>query len=189
MIQQALLGALNHLLAQAGWARARLIPFAGRQAALLMPPWRLAFRIGSQGYFEAVGDAEADVTVELPADTPLLALQGIGRVLGGAHVTGNAEFATALSDVFKHLRWDAEEDLARLVGDVAAHRLVGAAGSVVGWQRQFAGRLTANLAEYLTEESRLMASGGEVKGFSRDVVQLRDDVARLEQRLGRIKPG
>lgn len=189
MIQQTVLGGLNHLLTQADWARVRLQPFAGRQAAFVMPPWRLAFRVSDRGQFEPVGEADTDVTVELPADAPLLALQGIDRVPGSAHVTGNAEFATALSHVFKHLRWDAEEDIARLVGDVAAHRLVKGAETVIGWHRQLADRLAANLSEYLTEEAALAATGRDIKGFSRDVARLRDDTARLEQRLGRFKPG
>jgi ubiquinone biosynthesis protein UbiJ len=186
VIQSAILGALNHLLDQADWARMRLIPFVGRQAVLTMPPWRLALTVTASGSFEPADGEEADVTVELPAQTPLLALQGVDRALAQARVTGNAEFATALSFVFRHLRWDAEEDLSRLVGDIAARRLVSKAQGLLSWQAQAADRLARNVSEFLIEEAALAVPGGQVHDFSRDVAELREEVARLERRLGRL---
>lgn len=189
MIQSAILAALNHLVAQSGWAKARFAPFAGRRAILAMPPWQLSLAVTGDGRFEAAEAGSADVTVELPADGPLLALQGIERVLAEAHVSGNAEFATALSFVFRHLRWDAEEDLSKLVGDMAARRLANGAEALLRWQKETAVRLSGNLSEYLTEEAALAVPGREIADFSRDVAELRDDVARVEQRLGRLAAG
>ena len=181
-----ILSALNHLLGQAAWARQQLKPFAGRKASFDMPPWQLAFAISADGYFEPVAEGEIDVTVTLPADTPLAALQGLDRAMAGAHVTGNAEFATALSFVLKNLRWDAEEDLARLVGDIAAHRIAGAAASLAAWQKRAADSLATNLAEYLTEEAQLLTPARELADFRAEVEELGDRLAALEARVGRL---
>lgn len=184
MIEPIVLGALNHLLGQAGWARKQLASFIGRQARFEMPPWRLAFRIGADGLFEAAGDEQVDVTVSLPADTPLLALQGIDRAMAAAHVTGNAEFATALSFVLKNLRWDAEEDLSRLVGDIAAHRIIGVSSRLTLWQKQATHNLAENVAEYLGEEARLLTPRRVLAEFREDVA---DFTRRLEQLEGRAR--
>jgi ubiquinone biosynthesis protein UbiJ len=179
MIQGLLLGALNHLLGQAAWARGQLQPFAGRRARFDMPPWQLSFAVTAEGLFEKVGEGDVDVTVTLPAETPLLALQGIDHAMAGAHVTGNAEFATALSFVLKNLRWDAEEDLSRLVGDVAARRLVGMSSRLTLWQKEAARNLAENVAEYLGEESRLLVP-------ARDLVELRRETEEFAGRLAKL---
>lgn len=183
MIDRLILGALNHLLGQADWARRQLSAFAGRQARFEMPPWHLAFAVSSDGLFEAVGEGDIDVTVVLPADTPLIALQGIDRAMAGAHVTGNAEFATALSFVLKNLRWDAEEDLSRVVGDIAAHRLVGGATQLLTWQREAARNVVENLAEYLGEESALLVPTRELARFREDLADFTTRIDRLEARV------
>jgi ubiquinone biosynthesis protein UbiJ len=180
VIDGMILGALNHLLGQAEWARRQLQSFAGRQARFDMPPWQLAFSVNGDGLFEPVGEGEIDVTVALPAETPLLALQGIERAMAGAHVTGNAEFATALSFVLKNLRWDAEEDLAKLVGDIAAHRIVGVSSQLTSWSQEASRNVVENLAEYLGEESRLLVPQRELASF-------RDELADFAQRIERLE--
>jgi ubiquinone biosynthesis protein UbiJ len=183
MFDAAFLAALDHLLEGATWARNRLIPFAGRHARLVMPPFAAAFIVSPTGRCVAADDESApDVIVHLPTDAPLRLLQGIDRVMAGARVEGNAEFATELSFVFRNLQWDAEEDLSRLVGDIAAHRLVQGVERFAGWQRQAAQNLTVNLAEYLTMENPLLVSRQEFAAHREAVARLNSDLIRLEAR-------
>lgn len=182
MIDGVILGALNHLLRQAAWARQQLQSFAGRQARFDMSPWQLGFAVTADGLFEPVGEGDIDVTVTLPAETPLVALQGIERAMAGAHVTGNAEFATALSYVLKNLRWDAEEDLSKLVGDVAAHRIVGVSSRLTSWQRDTARNIVENLAEYLGEESALLVPTRELAKFREELADFTLRIEKLEAR-------
>lgn len=187
MIEGLILGALNHLLGQAEWARRQLQSFAGRQARFDMPPWQLAFSVNGEGLFEPAGEGEIDVTVALPAETPLLALQGIDRAMAGAHVTGNAEFATALSFVLKNLRWDAEEDLSKLVGDIAAHRVVDGASRLLSWQREAMRNVVENIAEYLGEESALLVPVRELARFREDLADLNNRIEKLEARTKTLR--
>jgi ubiquinone biosynthesis accessory factor UbiJ len=187
VIDGLVLGALNHLLQQNCWARQQLTPFAGRQARFDMPPWQLALAIASDGQFEPIGEGDVDVTVTLPADTPLVALQDIDRAMSGAYVTGNAEFATALSFVLKNLRWDAEEDLSKLVGDVAAHRLAAVPSRLALWQKEAARNFSENLAEYLGEEARLLVPRHELPALRADVEDLGGRIAALEARFARLR--
>ena len=124
-----LLATINHLLGQAAWAREKLVPFAGHAARIKLPPLEAAFLIAADGCIAALPDAgltevEPEVSISLPAATPLLALQGKDAVMRAARIKGSAEFAEALGFIIRNLRWDAEEDLSRIVGDIAAHRIV-----------------------------------------------------------------
>ena len=66
--------------------------------------------------------------------------------------------ASAFTDVLGGLRWDVEEDLSFLVGDIAAHRLVRAGAALLAWQAQAGSRLAQALADYWTEEQPVIAS-------------------------------
>ena len=179
--------AINHVLGQAAWAREKLMPFAGHAAQIKLPPFEAAFLITPDGSIAAPeAGAELEVAISLPATTPLLALQGKDAVMRAARIEGSAEFAQALGFVIRNLRWDAEEDLSTVVGDIAAHRIVTGTKEFVGWQQQAAQNLAANLAEYFTEEQPLIAKQADIAEFSSDIDRLRDDVARLEKRLQRL---
>lgn len=178
---------INHLLGQAVWARARLIPFAGHGAQIKFPFMIAAFCITETGTIMAAPpDIPPEVVISLPATAPLLALQGSDTLMRAARLEGSAEFAQALSDVLRNLRWDAEEDLSRWVGDVVAHRMVSGAQLLAAGQRRIALSLGENLAEYFTEELPLLARRRAIADFSSAVDVLRDDVARLEKRLARL---
>lgn len=182
--------AINHLLQQATWARQKLAPFAGHTAKISMPPFEAAFLILEDGLLAAPTSDETaaapEVSISLPATAPLLALQGNGAAMRAARLEGSADFAEALGFVIRNLRWDAEEDLSRLVGDIAAHRLVGTAQKLIGWQQKAARNLAENLVEYFTEEQPLIARRLAIADFATDIDRLRDDVARLEKRVQRL---
>ncbi len=182
-----LLAAINHLLGQASWAREKLAPFAGHAALIKLPPFEAAFLIDADGCLAVpVATAELEVSISLPAATPLLALQGKDEVMRAARIEGSAEFAETLGFVIRNLRWDAEEDLSGLVGDIAAHRIVGGAREFAAWQQQAARNFAENLAEYFTEEQPLIARRVAIAEFSADIDRLRDDLARLEKRVARL---
>jgi ubiquinone biosynthesis protein UbiJ len=182
-----LLAAINHLLGQAPWARQKLAPFAGHAALIRLPPFEAAFLIDAEGCLAVPeATAELEVSISLPAATPLLALQGKDEVMRAARIEGSAEFAETLGFVIRNLRWDAEEDLSGLVGDIAAHRIVGGAREFAAWQQQAARNFAENLAEYFTEEQPLIARRAAIAEFSADIDRLRDDLARLEKRVARL---
>ncbi|MDD5295351.1 MAG: hypothetical protein PHU46_00430 [Rhodocyclaceae bacterium] len=188
MLPTASVLALNHLLAGASWARRRLTPFAGRRAKIELPPLCLVLEVTPDGYFAASEGDEAEVRFTLPAGTPLLALQGVDAVVREAHVSGPADFADALGFVLKNLKWDAEEDLSKLLGDIAAHRLAGMARGLVQWQRKAATNTVENVVDYLREEKGVLPRKEDLSLWSAEVSRLQSDLARLESRVSSL-PG
>jgi len=182
MLSTAPILVLNHLLAGASWARGRLMPFAGRRARIELAPVSLILEVTPEGYFAAGEGEEVDVSFTLPPGTPVLALQGVEAVVREAHVNGPADFADALGFVLRNLKWDAEEDLSKLVGDMAAHRLTSLARGAVEWQRNAATHAAENVVEYLREEKGVLPRKDDLALWSAEVNRLQSDLARLESR-------
>ncbi|MDR2838781.1 MAG: hypothetical protein LBV49_09520 [Azonexus sp.] len=186
--QRVPLAALNHLLADASWARERLRPFAGSvvriEGGLPMP---LLFGIDQNGLLTLADREEpATVTLTLPADTPARLLLDRANLFAAARIEGPADLSEALAFVFRHLTWDAEADLARWFGDIAAHRLTRLGRHLTNTAREGLTRLAGNAAEYAQHESGLLANREAISAFAAEVNALRDDLARLEKRLQRL---
>ncbi len=187
MIELPVIAFVNHLLDAEPWAREKLAPFAAKRVQVKAPPLPdLAFAVSAEGRLESAGEGAPDLTVTLsPADLPRL-LAGDDTVLRSIGFTGDAELAAALQYLAKHLRWELEEDLSRVVGDVAAHRVANTARDFIAWQKDAGQRFGENVAEYLTEEAALLTPPATLARFGRDVADLVDALERLEKRLDRI---
>lgn len=180
--------ALNHLLAPARWARERLAPFAGETvqvAADPLPPLRLAIVEG--GTVQAAGpDGAASLVLAARPGVLAAAARGLEHALREVDVSGNARLATEVLFVARHLRWEAEEDLSRVVGDVLAHRLVGGARGLAAGLADAGRRVAGTLADHAFEERRLAVRREEHDALARDNARLRDALERLEKRIERL---
>lgn len=177
-------------MARNAWASAQLRPFAGRRADLLFGGWCVSLAVSVEGRLQAADRTTApDVQLELPAAALTRLLDGPDGVLREARIAGDARFGEALAFVFRHLEWDVEEDLARLLGDPVAHRLHQSAQALADWGRTAARNAAGNLREYLVEEAQLTPTRAELDAFGQDLAELRDAVARLGKRLDRLDAG
>lgn len=177
--------ALNRLLDAEPWARERLAPFAGESVELRAPPLpSLCFAILESG--RVAPGAKAGLTITLRPDSLPAFLRGEEHFMRTVQIEGNARLAQEVLHLARHLRWDFEEDLSRLVGDAAAHTMAGAARSFAAWQADALQRLGEGFMEYAVEESRLLAPRAQFAAFSAEVARLRDALERMEKRLERL---
>ena len=188
MIERPLVSILNHLLTAEPWAREQLVSFPGETIELRAPPFpALRFSIQEDGSLtRATSETTASLVITLKADAPAALLRGEEHFMRAVEVSGNAKLADAVMLLVRNLRWDYEEDLSRVVGDVAAHRLAGAARGFAAWQKDAAQRLAEAFADYATEESRLLVRRAELDALAGAAARLRDGVERLEQRIRRL---
>jgi len=182
--------ALNHVLRTTPVAMERLARYAGKTAAFHVGPLTFAWTVQTTGEITAaLPGATRDLEVRMsPFLLPRLAMHDEAAYREVA-MTGDAEFAQEISFLARHLRWDAEEDLSKVIGDIAAHRAAGAANATAHWASEAVKRTTAGAAEYWTEESPLIASRVKVEDFTRGVSDLRDALERLEKRVEHLSPG
>jgi ubiquinone biosynthesis protein UbiJ len=182
--------ALNHVLRATPVAMERLARYAGKTAAFHVGPLKFTWTVQTTGEATAsIPGVTPDLEVRIsPFLLPRLAMhdEAAYREVG---MTGDAEFAHEISFLARNLRWDAAEDLSKVVGDVAAQRASGAANATAHWASEAVKRTTAGAAEYWTEESPLIASRVKVEDFTHGVSDLRDAIERLEKRIERLPPG
>ncbi len=179
--------ALNHVLKSAPLAMERLARHAGRTAAFHVGPISLAFTVQATGEVAAaVEGATRDLEVRIsPFLLPRLAAHE-EAAFREIDMQGDMELAQDVSFLARNLTWDAEEDLSRVVGDIAAHRIVAGARALRDWSADSGVRLAQGAAEYWTEESPLIATRVKVDTFVNGVAELRDAVERLEKRIEKL---
>lgn len=188
MFAQAALRFANHALSGEAWARTRLQTFAGQTAQIEFGKFIVPLTITDDGLLSsAEPGVAAAVTISLAADSPLLALAFRPSLLSSTRIAGSAELAETLGFVFHNLHWDPEDDLSRLVGDVAAHRLLQGGRKFVQWHQSRAKNFAINVAEYLTEEAPGIARRSDVEHFSSTVNSIEDDCNHVEARLRRLE--
>ncbi len=179
--------ALNHLLTQSGWALQRLVIHAGKTARFTIAPFTFAYTIQNDGTLRAsAADASADASCTIPPS--LLPRLAVHDETASAQIESCGDTAL-LAEIFylsRHLHWDAAEDLSRVTGDIAAERIVQYAKAGQQYIQDAALNLSQALAEYWTEESPLLAKSTHIADFVQQTDKLRDDVARLEQRINRL---
>jgi len=159
--------ALNHVLAAEPAAVQRLTPHAGRCIRVQLDRWpsllpplpQLAFKITPAGLVEwwpGTPLPDADLLVTMDASNPARMLaQGLAGQRPAVDVAGDARLATDVSWLMDNLRWDLQDDLARVVGP-------GAANELARFGRMFAGGLrdAVNTLSSLAARARGGSAGG-----------------------------
>ena len=180
--------AINHLLAQEAWARDALAMHAGKEACIDASTVTLRLRVTADGMVEASNAEDtANVTIRVKlADLPLIA-QNHERAFSYVKIEGDAEFANTISQLGKGLRWEAEHDLERFIGPIAANRLVDGAKGMFDAARAGQQKVAENVAEYFLEEKPLLIRPAMVAEYADDVSRLRDDVERTAKRIAKLE--
>ena len=137
--QQRLVLFLNHVLTQEQEAQDRL---ARKKGSVLHVRWgmfKIDLLITSAGLFDrAAPGSKPDLLVSVAADTPALVVQAV--MAGKAPpvtIEGDVQLAAELGWLAENLRWDVEEDLSRVIGDIPAHALGDAARKLAAGLKQF----------------------------------------------------
>ena len=136
---------LNHVLMQEPQAMERLVRQKGR---VVLTQWRtFTFKllVTPAGLLDvALQDAQADLTLVVTEESPLAIAQAL---MQGAkppvRIEGDVQLAAEVNWLVDHVRWDMEEDLARILGDAPAHAMAEAARSLAQALQQFVGKRAA----------------------------------------------
>ncbi|BEP67088.1 hypothetical protein GmRootV35_16020 [Variovorax sp. V35] len=136
---------LNHVLQQEPEAQQRLLRQQGRVVRF---QWRfvtmelVATPAGLLDLAPAGSTPELTLTVidDSPFDIARATLRGDKP---SVQIVGDVQLAAEVNWLVDHVRWDVEDDLARVIGDVPAHTLGNGVRRVVGALRQFVGDRSA----------------------------------------------
>ena len=141
--QQRLVLLVNHVVMQEKEAQDRLTRKKGNVIRVRWGVLAIDLRITPAGLFERVLRSvdqaiKPDLLVSVAADSPLAVVQS---VLAGkpppVKIEGDVQLAAELGWLAENLRWDVEEDLSRMLGDIPAHVLADAGRKLVASLKQF----------------------------------------------------
>lgn len=189
MISTSFVLFVNHLLAQEPWARERLQKHANKLVCIDLELFQLRASIGADGLLQAADGNTNPANVSLrikPADLPLIA-QDPKKAVSYVKIDGDADLANVISGLSQDLRWEAEEDLAKLFGDIPATRMVSSGKAVLGHLQRTQQSLKENFAEFFLEENPMLVRPQAVEAFATQVIKTRDDVERLMKRIERLE--
>lgn len=138
--QRRLVLLLNHILMQEPQAMERLRRQSGR---IVEGHWRVfSVRLVATpaGLLDLASPAAApDLTLTIAEDSPWsLARAALNGEKPAVRIAGDVQFAAEVNWLVDHVRWDLEEDLARLLGDAPAHAIGQAARGMADALRRFA---------------------------------------------------
>ena len=175
---------LNHLLRNASWAQERLRAHSGAILLLEIGSVRLAFVINAEGLFSPADSAlSPDVTLTLPLEALVVAAMDTQKLFSSVKLVGSADVAESLAFVVRNLRWDAEADLAGLIGDIPARRLTMLGRSLSGTVHQALVRTSENIADYAKNDGGLLVTAQEYESLREAILDLGGEIQRLEKRL------
>lgn len=178
---------LQHLTNQNNWSREHLIGFAGKVVQFDVALIKTNLLILEDGSLAIAGEtATPDATIHAPPSLVFRLLAKDEAAKTQIRIDGDTHLATELSKVLQLMRWDIEEDLSHVVGDIAAHQIGVASHKIIQETKQQSVHLAEMLMEYWQEEKNVLAKKRHVEQFNTEVDTLRGDVARFEKRLEKL---
>jgi ubiquinone biosynthesis protein UbiJ len=183
---------INHVLESEPWACAELSKHVSKTILLQLSFGQLGFCIGSTGRLEALRELE---NPSLALEVSATALSGIVSSPGNlkeqafkaVKSTGDADLAQLIGRLAGQLRWEYEEDLARILGDAPAHFAVQKGKKFISATRSAAGDLLDNLVEYVSEERKVLLNMRDFMAHKSELSDLRESVDRLEKRIEHLE--
>jgi len=179
---------INHVLESESWASTELAKHAGKTILLQLPLGNFCFEIAPTGFLNVLKEA----------DSPSLTLEVSSRALGdlaassgglreqafkAVKITGDADLAQLIGRLAGQLRWEYEEDLARLLGDAPANFAVRQGKKIVSASRSAASDLLENVIEYVSEERKVLLNKRDFTVHKSELNNLRESVDRMEKRI------
>ena len=141
-LQDKLVLLINHVLAQEPAALDRLRRQQGQCVQLSWREYRLQWRITPAGLLERSDvRSSADLHLHINQDSPFSLVQALAKgEKPPMRIDGDVMLAADINWLVDHVRWDIEEDLSRVFGDVAAHQIALVAKRAVSALREFAAK-------------------------------------------------
>ena len=179
---------INHVLGTEPWASAELARHAGKTILLGLPLGDLCFEITPSGFLNVLKEIEApslSLEVSSKALGDLVASSGSLReqAFKAVKITGDADLAQLIGRLAGQLRWEYEEDLARLVGDAPANFAVRQGKKLVSTSRSAVSDLLDNVVEYVSEERKVLLNKRDFIAHKSSLNDLRESVDRIEKRI------
>ena len=178
---------LQHITSQNNWSRPYLVVFAGKVVQFDFVLLKTNLTILEDGSLSLAGEsAQPDAFIHIPPSLALRLLAKDEAAKMQIKIEGDTHLATELSKILQQMRWDIEEDLSHLVGDITASKVGETTKKVFHETKKQTVNLADMLTEYWQEEKPMLAKKRHIEQFNQDVDTLKSDIARFEKKLQKL---
>ena len=199
MLQGVTTRFLQHIIAQNQWAKPHLQPFAGKTIGFDFVIAKASLTILEDGSFCLAKNSQKhsqehsrekndalEANIYAPPSLVLRMMAGDEAAKMQFKIEGDTRLATEVSKVLQNIRWDYEDDLSKITGDIVANKTVNLAKKTIATAKQQGKDAVDMLSEFWQEEKPLLAKKWQVEQFNANVDTLKSDAARLEKRLQKL---
>jgi len=167
---------------------AELARHAGKVILLKLPVGNLCFELTPKGSLASLAEFDApSLELDISAEVMSALAGGSGglreQAMKSVKITGDADLAQLLGRLAGQIRWEYEEDLARLIGDAPANFAVNQGKKLISAGRSAVSDLLGNMVEYVSEERKVLLNKRDFMIRKNELNTLRDAVDRMEKRI------
>lgn len=192
---------INHSIGKSPEARLCAEALDGKSLDVRIDGTPVALRMVIVGGTVQLSQADADGNTGTPATAATASLSGppiaMLRLMSGdpqalmrtgdVRISGSTDAAERFRDLLHAARPDIETELARIIGQSAAHQLGSFARGLSDFGLRAGERLAQRLSEHFTVEQRSLLTRAELDGFLKAVDTLANDVERAAARVERLR--
>ncbi len=187
MLKQLATRILQHIINQNNWSRAYLMPFSGKVLQFDFVLFKPSLIILEDGSLCFAGEtAQVDATIHLPPSLLLRLLTSDIAAKMQIKIDGDTHLATQVSKVLQNLRWDFEQDMSHVVGDITANKISKSSDKLINSAKKQSINIVEMVSEYWQEEVKILAKKTQVEQFNTNVDKLRSDTERFAKRLQKL---
>lgn len=173
---------VNHVLSQNDWMKTKLKGFEGKSIAINISNVIVNFIIKDGGQIFLIDNCDKpDSIIEMSFET--LISQITNKKIANISIKGDIELAKEVTDVLKKIKWDFEEDLSQVIGDVPATELTKIGRKILKETKTNLISIGETFKEYWQEENPILAKKRHIEKFLSEVDLIAEDVDRVEAKI------
>ena len=112
---------------------------------------------------------------------------GKGAAMKFVRISGDVDLAADLNRLFAELRWEAEEDLSKLIGDAPSRRIIVESKKVFTQANNAVEDLKIGVRDFFVNERNILLGANQFNDFKSEIRLLRDQLDRAEKKLNHIE--
>lgn len=183
------LRAINHLIEQEKWARDLLLRHDRKIVGveLSFGSFRLLIQDGLLQDAKQE-DIENSVSLEISQDAFWAFVKdGKAAAMKFIRISGDVDLAADLNRLLAELRWEAEEDLSKLIGDATSRRIMVESKKFFTQANNAVEDLKSGVRDFFVNERNILLGANQFKDFKSEIRLLRDQLDRAEKKLNHIE--
>lgn len=182
----ALFPVINHLIQQNPEHQQDLSRLSGKTLSLNLAGFGLTGHINHDGFLETA-DQPADTLITFHQSAIRKILTGQEPGVGDISLEGDLMLGMTVLPILGSLRYYASDDLARIFGDSLADSISERAANIGQTVKKIGQSIAEQISDFSREPESPVIDAATLSAWMEEVDKLRDDVARLNERLDRLE--